>query len=579
MVLGVPAGAYTVKVSYIGYQPLSISNVRVSAGLTTTQDFKLSSSAIEVTALEIVAERPLVQRNTTNTVRLTTQEDIQNLPVHGLQNIVALNADVVQQNGNLYIRGGRVGEVAYYIDGANVTNPLFNTENISVVQEAVEELQLQSGGMTAEFGGANSGVVRTTLKTGGSSMKGTLDYRTDDFAKPGDQFLGTTSRGFRNVVATLGGPLGSKLRYFITGQHNYFRNRIAAFIEPFNFSSLVDDGLEDGKNAGRPLPGAVQFKKNFLPNNQLYNNQGQLTLVYNMSNALKLRLTGSYQYQRFPQGYNTFNAAIANMFSNRNNVIDVQNGLGGLKFTHLINPNTFYEVNVNYTARYSRNYDPDFGDDWIKYSDSRELSALGYDTAEWQSLFQGPVNYSTIFNFQFAPRNGPINTYAKDNQQSLGGSIDFTTQLSKNMELKFGGRADYWTMRSYSVNDISNLLNFLYGVDGKTNRTFADDYTRRVEVGSRGNIFYMGYDVDGKNKVNSGPLGPRHPLFASTYAQSKWEYRDLVLNLGLRYERIDAKILQPLNPELTAADYDAATFSSMKTMSAKPARMIISCRA
>jgi hypothetical protein len=72
VVLGVPAGVYTVKVSYIGYQPVALSNVRVSAGLTTSQDFKLSSSAIEVGSLEVVAERPLIQRNTTNTVRLTT---------------------------------------------------------------------------------------------------------------------------------------------------------------------------------------------------------------------------------------------------------------------------------------------------------------------------------------------------------------------------------------------------------------------------------------------------------------------------------------------------------------------------
>jgi outer membrane receptor protein involved in Fe transport len=557
VILGVPPGVYTVKVSYIGYQPVSLANVRVSAGLTTTQDFKLSSSAIEVGSLEVVAERPLIQRNTTNTVRLTTTEDIQNLPIRGLQNILALNAGTVQQDGTLHIRGGRMNEVAYFVDGVSATNPLFNTENISVVQEAVEELQLQSGGFTAEFGGANSGVVRTTLKTGGSSFKATVDYRTDDFAKPGEKFLGTTSRGDRIAVVTAGGPVGAKLRYFVTGQHRYMRNRTSLFVEPFSFANLVDDGLVTGRNAGRPLPDAVQFKRNFLPNNQLYDNQGQLTMVYNMSNALKFRFTGSYQFQRFPLGYSSFPGALGNMFSNRQDRTDVQRGLGGLKFTHLVNANTFYEVNVNYTARFTRTYDPDFGDDWIKYSDSRELQALGYDVSEWQSLFQGPLNYSTIFKFQFTPRNRAINSYSKDNQQSMGGSIDFTTQLNKNTELKVGGRMDYWTMRSYSVGDIGSLLNYLYGVDGKSPRTFPNEYQRTVETASRGSIFYMGYDVDGKNKINSGVDGPRHPLFASAYAQSKWEYRDLVLNLGLRYERIDAKILRPINPEVQPGDYDA----------------------
>jgi len=553
VVLGVPAGVYTLQVSYIGYQNVSISNVRVSAGLTTTQDFKLASSAIEVAALEVVAERPLVQRNTTNTVRLTTSEDIQNLPIRGLQNIVALNAGTVQQDGVLYIRGGRAGEVAYYVDGITATNPLFNSENISVVQEAIEEIQLQSGGMTAEYGGANSAIVRTTIRTGGPAIKATVDYRTDDFAKAGDEFLGTTSQGFRNVVVTLGGPLGSKLRYFVTGQHNYLRNRSASFIEPFRFDNLVDDGLT-GRPAGGPLPDVVAFKRNFLPNNQRYDNQGQATLVYNLSNAFKLRLSGSYQQQRFPGGFSNFVSALGNIFWDRESRSVTKRGLAGLKLTHLINPTTFYEVNVNYTDRNSRSFDPVFGDDWIKYGDRREHEKVGEDVSEWQRIFEGPINYSTIFKFQFTPRNAPINNYSRDSQTSMGASVDFTSQLNKNIELKVGGRLDRWTMRSYSVGNVSNALVYLFGADGSSPRTFPDEYVRRVELADAAGISYYGWDVDGVNKINDGPNGPQHPVFGSAYVQSKWEYRDLILNMGLRYERIDAKILRPANIEDPAFD-------------------------
>jgi hypothetical protein len=88
IVLAIPPGVYTIKVSYIGYQPVSITNVRINANLTTTQDLQLPPSAIEMEALEVVAERPLIQRNTTNTVRMTTQEEIQNIPIRGLVNMV-----------------------------------------------------------------------------------------------------------------------------------------------------------------------------------------------------------------------------------------------------------------------------------------------------------------------------------------------------------------------------------------------------------------------------------------------------------------------------------------------------------
>ncbi|HEY4611691.1 MAG TPA: carboxypeptidase-like regulatory domain-containing protein, partial [Bacteroidota bacterium] len=153
IILSVPPGAYSVKASYIGYAAVTVSDIRVSANLTTTQDFRLSSTAIQTREIEVVAERPLIQRNTTNTVRINTQENIENLPIRGIGNLLALEAGVVARDGRLYVRGGRAGEVAYFVEGANTTNPIVKgtnaqSENVGVVQEAIEEYQLQSGGYT-----------------------------------------------------------------------------------------------------------------------------------------------------------------------------------------------------------------------------------------------------------------------------------------------------------------------------------------------------------------------------------------------------------------------------------------------
>ena len=106
IILAVPPGVYTVRADFIGYQSEADANIRVSSNLTTTQDFQLNQAAIEGEAVFITAERPIVQRNTTNTVRMTTQEDVQNMPIRGMQNILALNAGTVQQDGALHVRGG-----------------------------------------------------------------------------------------------------------------------------------------------------------------------------------------------------------------------------------------------------------------------------------------------------------------------------------------------------------------------------------------------------------------------------------------------------------------------------------------
>lgn len=563
VILAVPPGVYSVRVTYVGYQAEVIQNIRVSANQTTTQDFQLSTEAIRGEALVIVADRPLIQRNTTNTVRMTTEEDIQNLPIRGLQNILALNAGTVRQDDELHIRGGRSGEVAYFIDGATATNPRSNEEMITVIQEAIEEIQMQSGGYTAEYGGANSGVVNTTIRTGGSRFHGTIDYRTDDFVKGGNEFLGTTSQGYHNVVATLGGPVTSRLRYFVAGQYNYMRNRSRVFIEPFNtddfidpvtgqtlgeVGGLVDDGLE-GRGVGDSLPGPISFERNFLPNNWQRNLSTNATLVYTLSNAVKLRLTGSYAYNRRPWDWRTLYYAVNNSFLDRIREITTNQALVSLRATHIINPTTYYDVSVSWSTRNYKSFDPQFGDEWLKYTDRRVWDELGLDTSEWQSTFRGPLDYSTIANFTLTPPGEPLNSYEKNSQTDIGGSFDFVSQVTKNIELRAGGKFDMWSMRDYRVGNITNYLVYLYGADGSTVRQFEDEYVRRVELGNEASIDYYGWDVDGVNKINSGPNGPRKPFFGSLYLQSKLEYRDLVLNVGVRLERYDIKAPRPENLE------------------------------
>jgi outer membrane receptor protein involved in Fe transport len=564
VILSVPPGAYSVRASYIGYSAVTIANVRVSANLTTTQDFQLTSTAILTREIEVVAERPLIQRNTTNTIRIATQEDLQSLPFRGVSTYIALQAGVVERDGRLYVRGGRAGEVAYFVDGANVTNPFFNTQNVNVIQEVLEEVQLQSGGYTAEFGGAASGIVRTTVRTGGPELKWTLDYRTDDFAKPGNEFLGTTAFGYRNAVLTVGGPLTGGIRFFLTGQHNYTRQSQKMFLEPFKFEGLKTDNLGN-LPAGIMLPrdGTIEFKRNYLYNNWELNNQAVGTLLFDLNQLvqqpLKVKLTGSYDYYRSPNG-TSWPSALVNYFRDPSRLTHFERttAFGNIRVTHILGPTTFYEVGLSYQNRFARNFDQDFGDDWKLYSDSTAFAAKGIPTRDWRNRYEGPFGYSTIFQFPssagFPHPYSVNNSYSKNNQSQVGATIDFTSQINPRWELKAGGSIDSWTIRSYSIASVSGYWVFLDpNRDGRIDRTFASEYERRVRLIRAGGISNYGYDYEG-NKTDgisydmgggrSATLdGPRKPLFASAYIQNKFEYRDLILNIGARFEYFDAKIL------------------------------------
>ena len=102
IILNLVAGTYEVKASYIGYQSKTISNVRINADLTSGLDFKLAAEGIQVGTVEIVAERPLVNKYNTNANRITTSEDIDALPVRGVDNILSLTPGVVFQDNKIF---------------------------------------------------------------------------------------------------------------------------------------------------------------------------------------------------------------------------------------------------------------------------------------------------------------------------------------------------------------------------------------------------------------------------------------------------------------------------------------------
>ena len=107
VILDIPPGLYTVKLSFIGYATVTIENVRSTTDLTTNlYTINMAPEAIEGETITVTAEKPLLEVNATNEVHVVRAEDIKNLPVRGYANVVALQTSVVDDGGTLHIRGG-----------------------------------------------------------------------------------------------------------------------------------------------------------------------------------------------------------------------------------------------------------------------------------------------------------------------------------------------------------------------------------------------------------------------------------------------------------------------------------------
>lgn len=220
IILNVRAGTYTMRFFYVGYQTNVVENVRISADKTTRIDAVLAQETVEGEEVVVTAQKPLVEFNLTSSVASVNSQEIRMLPVQSLDEIVNLQAGVVDG----HFRGGRLGEVQYQVDGVSVNNPYDNTSTLRLDRSVIEEVQIISGTFDAKYGQAMSGVVNTVLRSGSDKFEwsGEVylgDYYTNDSSRypNNDSF---TASGIQNYQLTLSGPvpLIPKTNFLISGR-------------------------------------------------------------------------------------------------------------------------------------------------------------------------------------------------------------------------------------------------------------------------------------------------------------------------------------------------------------------------
>src|SRR5436309_15904747 len=98
----------------------------------------------------------------TGSAKFLSRDDIKYQPLRGYQDAVAQQTGVVnfklnidneaQKNNTLIIRRGRPNEVAYYADAFSQQDTQTGVSTTTINGDAIEEIVVQTGGLTAEYG-------------------------------------------------------------------------------------------------------------------------------------------------------------------------------------------------------------------------------------------------------------------------------------------------------------------------------------------------------------------------------------------------------------------------------------------
>jgi outer membrane receptor for ferrienterochelin and colicin len=214
-----PAGTYDVKVLMIGYAEFMYRQVQVNVDITTTLNPRLSTKVLTMEEVTVTNKRELIQSEMTSSSYFVSGKEISDdLPVDSFQEAASLLPGMV---GN-HFRGGRETDVIYMVDGLPIQGALSREISSYFPNSSIVEMMVQTGGFSAEYGHASSGIVNVVTKDGYNEVKSEVRVFSD-FVDTGL----TGSDNTRRLDINVGGPMtlgfGGPLidaQYFISADLN-----------------------------------------------------------------------------------------------------------------------------------------------------------------------------------------------------------------------------------------------------------------------------------------------------------------------------------------------------------------------
>lgn len=175
-ILLLPAGTYTVNISHVAHQPVTIEDVLVRIGKTTTlQDIYLETGNLQSDAVVVTARKSVIDFNSAKIGTQIDAESLAPLPLdRNYRNIALLSPQTNKhhRSGEIEIAGSTGIENMYYIDGMNVTDPVNAFGGVNIPYNFIQEIEVKSGGYEAEFASALGGVINATTRSGSNEFQG-----------------------------------------------------------------------------------------------------------------------------------------------------------------------------------------------------------------------------------------------------------------------------------------------------------------------------------------------------------------------------------------------------------------------
>jgi len=228
---GLPPGQYTVMFTLEGMQSVE-RTATLPLGGTARSDATMEVAAAEETIV-VTGEAPSALETTTVGANFEAETiEVLPAPVRTPQAIADLSGGVNRNDtqgvaGQVTIGGAFAYDNIFMVNGVDVNDRFFGTANNLFIEDAIEETQVLTGGVSAEFGRFSGGVINAITKSGGNQFTGSfrVDYNKPEWRDetPFEDDRGLEREGdlAKIYAATLGGPIiRDAMWFFLAGRQD-----------------------------------------------------------------------------------------------------------------------------------------------------------------------------------------------------------------------------------------------------------------------------------------------------------------------------------------------------------------------
>jgi hypothetical protein len=233
-IAAIPPGEYTVSFELSNFAPAT-RKTTVPVGSTIVENVTLAAAGV-TESVRVVAETPAPIA--TPTVGADFRHDeIESLATPRTVQGIAQLSPAVNENGpnpqTVVINGAFSFDNVFMVNGVDINDNLFAQPQNLFIEDAIEETQVLTSGISAEYGRFSGGVVNAVTKSGGNTFSGggrvnflnpAWTTQTPFEVSRGTNHLDVLSRTYEG---TFGGPIvHDRLWFFTSGRYSKTSNQV-----------------------------------------------------------------------------------------------------------------------------------------------------------------------------------------------------------------------------------------------------------------------------------------------------------------------------------------------------------------